>query len=369
MKFNVDLKQLGDALQYVTGVIERKFTYPILTNVLVEVNADGVVVLRATDHNMSLMAQLEALEVVEPGATTIPGRRSLDVVNSVGADGSIAEVSTISSGVKLTIGRSEFVLATMPANEFPPDVKIVDPVETTLAVDDFLYLLRAASSSMAQNDVRQHLNAALLELTSAHVRAVATDGMIMCICTKKDIHVDTDSTITALIPRKAVHEIVRGFTGQSGSVSVAIGGNALSVEGEQRALTTNLIETKFPAYQKVVPPEDDIRFSCDRTTLVRGISQAATLSDEGLKVFFEVDKDLMKITANTELGDRAEVVIPVDFGENTTNVIFRHDRLQNVLGTFECDEVRFHIPSPTQSIRVDSTEQLDLMFIVSPIRG
>ena len=369
MKFKVDLKQLGDALGYVSDVLERRFTYPILTNVLVDVDRDGRVQLRATDHDMTLVAVLEAEEVVEPGSITMPGRRSLDVVNSIGAQGSIVEMSTVTSGVLLKVGRSEFLLATMPVEDFPPSTNIVDPMQISVAAEDFMALLRAATSSMAQNDVRRYLNGTLLELTSRHLRTVASDGMMMCVCTDTTINGDSDSVVQVIVPRKAVLQLTRGFSGEEGSVTLSIGNNALSVDGGRRALTTNYVDAKWPPYATVIPKPSEVVLKCSREALEQAIRQAATLSDEGLKVYFNVEKDTMKVSASTEVGDRAEVVIPVDFGDNATNVIFRHDRIRNMLSSMDCEEVAFHVPNPTEAVRVDSDEQEKLIFVVSPIRG
>lgn len=369
MKFKVDLKELGDALGFVSDVLERKFTYPILTNVLVEVDIEGQVRLRGTDHDMTLMAVLNAEEVMEPGAITIPGRRSLDVVNSIGAQGSVAELSKVDSGVLMKVGRSEFLLATMPVEDFPPATNIVDPIRISVSVDDFLVLLRSAMSSMAQNDLRRHLNGTLLELTSTHLRSVATDGMILCMCTNTNVRGDSDSVVQVIVPRKAILELVRGFAGESGSLTLSIGHNALSVEGGRRALTTNYVDSKFPAYLTAIPQPSEKVLKCNREVLEQAIRQAATLSDEGLKVYFNAERDTMKVSASTEVGDRAEVVIPVDFGDNATNVIFRHDRIRNMLSTLDCTEVSFHVPSPTEAVRVDSSEQDNIVFVVSPIRG
>ena len=369
MKFTVDTNELAEALQFVSGVIERKFTYPILTNVLVEVDQNAKVRLRSTDHDMTLGVELEALEMSEPGSMTIPGKRSTDVVNAQGRSGSVTVIETTEAGVEVHIDRSDFLLSTMPAEDFPPETQVVEAIEIEIAVEDLLYLLRCASPCMAQNDVRRQLNGALLEVTSAHVRSVATDGMVMCVCTNTSIKGDTDSVVQAVIPRKAVLEIVRGFGGVDGMAKVAIGANALRMTSDKRSLTTNLIQTRFPAYMRVVPSASDVVLKCDRNMMLDGIAKTQPVSDEQCKIFFEVDKDLMKIKANTETGDRGMIEIPVDFGENSTNVIFRHDRLQRVLNTFSADEIAFHIPVPTESVRVDSEQQGELLFVVSPIRG
>ena len=89
MKISVSTDKLRDALQYVTDVIERRFTYPILSNVLFEVGEDGILHLRATDHDLSLMADVETMSVSETGAVTIPGKKCLDVVRASSQSGEV----------------------------------------------------------------------------------------------------------------------------------------------------------------------------------------------------------------------------------------------------------------------------------------
>lgn len=368
MKFKLECRKLMENLQFVTSVIERKFTYPILTNVLVEAHEDGTLNFRATDHDMSLVATIDALEVIEPGTITVPGKKFLDVIGSV--DGANDAVFSIGEkGAEVSIGRSEFQLATMPAQEFPEEPLVSDEVQFSIPSKDFIHLLRAASSSMGVNDLRQYFNGALLEATSSHIRTVATDGMCMCICTNKDTKISGDSVVHALIPRKAVQEISKAYQGEDGDLEIHIGSNVLRVVGQERSVTTNLIEIPFPPYMRVVPSASNTVLKCDRGSLVAAINQALTLADEQQKIFFAIEGEMLKVTANSEAGDHAEIEVPVDFDSEPLNIIFRHDRLHSMLNTFDAEEVEFHIRDASESVRVEAQQNDDLLFVVSPIRG
>ncbi len=368
MKISVSTDKLRDALQYVTDVIERRFTYPILSNVLFEVGEDGVLHLRATDHDLSLMADVETMSVAETGAVTIPGKKCLDVVRASSQSGEVMIHADL-DGVTLTIGRSKFNLSTMPASEFPQRPNIEADATFTISTKDFVHLLQSAISTMGVGDVRPHLNGTLIELTSVHIRAVSSDGMSMCICTNKNYSVEGGEIVTALIPRKAVLELTKAFASVEDELEISVAANALVAIGSERSLITNLIESPFPAYMRIVPDASDALLKCDRSLFIQAIDQAATLADTSMRIYLDVSPDSMELMANTEAGDRAEVVIPVDFGDRSTKVAFKHDRLRRILDTFSCEEVALHLPEPRDVVRIDSDDEEELLFVVSPIRS
>jgi len=522
MKFTINTEKLRDALQYVTNVIEKRFTYPILTNVLFDVDENNTLRLRATDHDISLMAEIEVENLEAAGSVTIPGKKCLDVVRTA-ANSSEVMIDATGDSAILTIGRSTFKLATMPAAEFPAAPTVESQADFSVQIKVFIHLLQSAASSMGVGDVRPHLNGTLIELTSVHFRSVASDGMSMCICTDTDntwggdenvtalvprkavlelirsysasdgdlnvsiaenvfrveglgrtlitnligspfpaymrvvpdasdsilrcdrtamirgldqaaptvesqadfsvqikvfIHLlqsaassmgvgdvrphlngtlieltsvhfrsvasdgmsmcictDTDNTwggdenVTALVPRKAVLELIRSYSASDGDLNVSIAENVFRVEGLGRTLITNLIGSPFPAYMRVVPDASDSILRCDRTAMIRGLDQAATLSDQSQRVYFEVEKDHVKILATTEAGDRADVQVPAEFTADSTKVAFKHDRLRRILDAFDCDEVILHLPEPRDVVRIESDQQKDLLFVVSPIRS
>ncbi len=367
MEITVRAEALRDTLQYVTSVIEKRFTYPILTNVLFEANGDGTMNLRATDHDLSLMATLDLSDVQSSGEVTIPGKKALDIVRASAYSGDI-HIKASGEEATMTIGRSTFRLSTMPASEFPQKPTIDPEANFDIDTTDFVHLLQSSVSTMGVGDVRPHLNGTLLELTPAHIRTVSSDGMSMCICTNKDYHVNGEDVVTALIPRKAVLELIRAFSGHSGQLSVAITSKALYVSGTERSLITNLIESPFPAYMRIVPDRAEAQLKCDRVAFIHAIDQAATLADTSQRIYLDVSPDSMELVANTEAGDRAQVRIPVDFGEHSAKVAFKHDRIRRILDTFGCDEVIVHLPEPIEVVRIDSDQQEELLFVVSPIR-
>ena len=179
MKLSAARDVLLKPLQAVIGVVERRQTMPILSNVLL-VAKDGELSVTATDLEVELVAQVE-VAVESDGEITVSGRKLLDICRAL-PEGSDIDVSV--SGEKLVVrsGRSKFSLATLPASEFPTVEDIKAGQTITVDQKDLGRLIEKTHFSMAQQDVRYYLNGMLLETKGTLLRAVATDGHRLALC-------------------------------------------------------------------------------------------------------------------------------------------------------------------------------------------
>ena len=181
MKFTADREMLLRPLQLVTGVVERRQTLPVLSNVLV-VARDGMVSITGTDLEVSLSVLAPGAVIESEGSVTIPARKLTDIWRSL-PDGARVSVEIEENRAIVRSGRSRFALATLPATDFP-DLDAADgDLEIRLGRAALSRLLDQVSFSMAQQDVRYFLNGMLLEVTPQHTRVVATDGHRLAMST------------------------------------------------------------------------------------------------------------------------------------------------------------------------------------------
>jgi DNA polymerase-3 subunit beta len=205
MKFTTAREALLKPLQAVIGVVERRQTMPILSNVLI-IAKGGQLAVTATDLEVELVAQVE-VEAELDGEITVSGRKLLDICKAL-PEGS--DVSINLSGEKLSVkgGRSKFNLATLPAAEFPvvEDIKAGQVITVSQAA--LGRLIEKTHFSMAQQDVRYYLNGMLLETGGNHLRAVATDGHRLALC-QAELAGDKLDEQQVIVPRKGVLELQR----------------------------------------------------------------------------------------------------------------------------------------------------------------
>lgn len=367
MKFTTSRDTLLRPLQLVTGVVERRQTLPVLSNLFVSASA-GAVSLTGTDLEVELVACIEeGIDVTRAGDATIPARKLADIWRS------LPEAATVTvevEGDRATVrsGRSRFSLATLPIADFPRVEGAASDLEFSLLRSEMQRLLDQTAFSMAQQDVRYFLNGMLLEVTSGHVRSVATDGHRLAMCTL-DHGVTTADRRQAIVPRKGVLELGRLLSEGGDDVGVALARNHLRATHAGYTLTTKLVDGRFPDYEKVIPKESSNRVTADRETLRQAFGRASILSNEkyrGVRITLEPNQ--MTIRANNPEQDEAEVVVAVEYAGQRLEIGFNVSYLQDVLGALSTDSVHLSVSDANSSALVEGPGAEDSVYVVMPMR-
>ena len=209
MKFKITRNGILPSLQIVCAVIERRQALPILSNLLIVAEGKKII-FTGTDMEVEMVTAINHL-CENPGEVTVPARKLLDICRALPDDSDI-ELSFNKDQVLVKSGKSRFILATLPATEFPSTEALGSANKITVSQEDFKSLLEDTMFSMAQQDVRYYLNGLLLELEKDRLRAVATDGHRLAV---KEINVQTgvEEIQQIIIPRKGVIELVRLLDG------------------------------------------------------------------------------------------------------------------------------------------------------------
>jgi DNA polymerase-3 subunit beta len=367
MRFTLQREQLLKPLLLVTGVVERRQTLPVLSNLLVQAGENGIS-LTGTDLEVEMVAHCN-VEVQEVGEVTIPARKLADIWRSL-PDG--AEVSLSVEGDRVTIrsGRSRFTLATLPASDFPKveggDADILVPLEPTALAG----LIDQVSFAMAQQDVRVFLNGMLLEIGDDYIRAVATDGHRMAMSTKPcSPEKAIESRKQAIVPRKAVLELSRLLDEEDEELKLQLGTNHLRVTKGAFTLTTKLVDGQFPDYEKVVPKDASRTISGDRNTLRQGFQRASILSNEKYRgVRLVIADDQMTIKANNPEQDEAEETVPVQFDGEQLEIGFNVSYLLDVLSVLLGDDVQISVSDANSSALLEDPSKEGAIYVVMPMR-
>lgn len=225
MKLTAERDALLKPLQAVIGVVERRQTMPILSNVLLQIREDNLSVT-ATDLEVELVADT-GVAVKAGGEITVSGRKLLDICRAL-PDGASVEISAASEKLNVKSGRSKFTLATLPAAEFPTIEDIKSSQSISVSQASLGKLIEKTHFSMAQQDVRYYLNGLLVETAGGNLRAVATDGHRLAL---SDVALDDQglSEQQVIVPRKGVLELQR-LLGDEGEIDIELGGNHIRIQ-------------------------------------------------------------------------------------------------------------------------------------------
>ena len=363
MKFSAARETLLKPLQAVIGVVERRQTMPILSNVLLMAR-DGHLSVTATDLEVELVAETD-VDTETGGEITVSGRKLLDICRAL-PEGTTVNVSL--SGEKLAVmgGRSKFNLATLPAAEFP----VIDDIKAGQSIgvsqETLGKLIEKTHFSMAQQDVRYYLNGMLLETGGAYLRAVATDGHRLALC-QAELSAKLDQQ-QVIVPRKGVLELQRLMTGD-GDLEIELGANHVRIQLDGIRFTSKLIDGRFPEYERVIPKESSNELKADRGAFRGALQRTAILSNEKYRGIRLVIRDSgVVLQAHNPEQEEAEEELEVEYAGEDIEIGFNVNYLLDALGAVEGDDVTLSVQDSNSSCLIRQPGHEDCTFVVMPMR-
>lgn len=365
MKFSVSREALLKPLQLVAGVVERRQTLPVLANVLIVLDGDRLS-MTGTDLEVEIVARVQLAEAGDSGELTVPARKLVDICRSL-PDDAILQFSEENQRVILKSGRSRFTLSTLPASDFPNVEQGNGDLQFTCEQQDIKRLIDRTGFAMAQQDVRYYLNGMLWEVQEGQLRAVATDGHRLAMCTRA-VSVSTPSTTQAILPRKGVVELARLLDGQ-GSVEIVLGSNHIRVATEAYTFTSKLVDGKFPDYERVLPRGGNKLVFGDRNDLRQAFGRTAILSNEKYRgVRLLLTDGQLTIVANNPEQEEAEEQVAVDYSGDQLEIGFNVSYLQDVTGVLSSDNIKMTLSDSNSSALLEEPDGGDSVYVVMPMR-
>lgn len=368
MQFTLDRETLLKPLQLVMGVVERKQTMPILSNVLINLS-DNKLSVTGTDLEIELIGQ-NTVQVSSglPGKITLPGRKLYEICKAL-PEGASIEMVLDKERATLKSGKSRFTLAVLPTEHFPNLDEHIGQLQFNLSQRVLKYLLQRTYFAMAENDVRYHLNGTLFEVRPGNFRTVATDGHRLAF-NVIDAPIKESHRIQAIVPRKGVLELMKLLSDTENDLSLIIGSNNIRVIGDGFIFTSKLIESRFPDYDRVIPKPGNKFFLIERDVLREALMRVSILSNDQLNgVRFEIRKNLLRLLSNNPEQEAAEEEIYIEYPFEDFETGFNIKYLLDILNCLKAGPIKFDFTDSTQSIRIEEEgSNGESLFVIMPLR-
>jgi DNA polymerase III subunit beta len=369
MEILVRRNDLVKELQLVQGIVERKNSIPILSNVLAEARS-GELRISATDLDVSLRCGCAA-QVVEEGAVTLGAKKLYEIVRSLPE----SDVSVRVEGdawAKIKCERVEFKMAGLPREDFPsiPEARAGKAVDIPVGV--LRVLIQRTSFAITAEDARYYLAGALLVLDKDAAAMVATDGHRLAWAQKSTTLKVAEAT-RVLVPRKAITELARLIEDLGGEevVSFHQGEGHLIFMTGGRTLASKMVEAQFPAYEKVVGVTGDKKVAVGREVLHNAIRRVSLLSSErGRAVRLSLEEGRLEVSASSpELGEARES-LPLEYAGEGVAIGFNAQYLLDFLGVVGTDEVALEVKDAESQgiLRPVGEDGGDYRYVVMPMR-
>ncbi|MDO8206742.1 MAG: DNA polymerase III subunit beta [Gallionella sp.] len=362
----IEKETLLKPLQTVIGIVERKQTMPILSNVLIE-KENGNIRFTATDLEIQITTTIETDTDGDSNTAITVGGKKLQEILRILPDQSKVSIEVKENKAQIKSNKSKFNLQSLPAQDFPKlSNQLVDPRKITLSQSALKSLFGSVQFAMAQQDVRYYLNGVLFVIEDKIFRAVATDGHRLAY---NAIAIDENSEkLEIIIPRKAIVELSKLLSDGNETIELEFSAQQLKATFSGIELTTKLIEGKFPDYQRVIPNYSN-HLSINRTLVQQALQRAAILSNEKFRGvrFVLTEKNLCIISSNSEQ-EEAQVEIETDYHGEAIDIGFNVNYLMDGLSSIHSEMAIFSFGNPNSSILITSPDDLEFRYVVMPMR-
>ena len=374
MKATIERATLLRSLGHVQSVVERRNTIPILSNVLIEADAGGMLKIMATDLDLQVVENMAAASVETPGAITVSAHLLFDIARKL-PDGSQVSLETADNRMAIKAGRSRFTLPTLPRDDFPVIVEGDLPTSFELPAKTLAELIDRTRFAISTEETRYYLNGIFLHVAEDDkpvLKAAATDGHRLARFTI-DQPEGADGMPDVIVPRKAVAELRKLLEeAMDGNVEVDLSASKIrfTLGGEGGVvLTSKLIDGTFPDYSRVIPTGNDKLLKIDPRGLYEGVDRVATIATEktrAVKMGLENDKVTLTVTS-PDNGTAAEEV-PADYGSEGFEIGFNAGYLKDILSQIDSDTVEMHLADAGAPTLIRKDEKSPALYVLMPMR-
>lgn len=353
-----------EGLSKTQGVVERKNTMPVLSNVLLDADKTGLKI-SATDLEVAVVVQVQA-QVSTPGRITVPSKHLTDIVRELSAS-EIKILLKENDRLEIKAGSSVFNIPGLSAKEFPTLPK-VENKSTEVDCARFKLMIEKTAPAMSLDDTRQNLAGIYMKsLEGGRFCMVATDGHRLCK-TEQSLNIDSDKSFAVIVPRKGVAEL-RKIVSQEGSFELAIGEKNLFARKGNETLFVRLIEGEFPDYERVIPQKNDKMVMVPREPFMGALRRVSLLSSERSRavVISFTPGHLDVFIDNPDLGEAREE-LDVEYKGEKMNVGFNAKYFLDILTVMNDEKLILALQSDLAPCMIKSEKDFGFLAVIMPMR-
>jgi DNA polymerase-3 subunit beta len=352
-------------LSAVSGIIERRHTLPILSNVLIERSGDALGFL-ATDIEIQIAARSAIPASAETRAITVGARKLLDILRAL-PDGEVT-LQQQDKRLQVKAGKSRFALQTLAAEDFPRLAKPAgEAAKFKLEQKALRRLLALVQYAMAQQDIRYYLNGLLMVVEEGSLKLVATDGHRLAYAALK-IGGELPRQ-EVIVPRKTVLELTKLLADSDDPVNIELSGTQAAFSFGTIELVSKLIDGKFPDYTRVIPTGHKNKLQAGREPLRQALQRAAILSNEKFRgVRWVVGEGSLKIASSNAEQEEANEELEVDYKGDSLDIGFNVNYLLDVLNNVGGEGIECAFGDAASSALITYGSEKDFKYVVMPMR-
>lgn len=354
MEFTIKQSVLKEELGFIQGVVERKSTIPVLSNILIESLGEGSIRIVGTDLDVTIRCDAEA-EIKAPGALCIQARKLFDIVRTL-EGGDVHFKKEDNEWVRMKSGNAKFRLAGINRDQYP-EIPIFKSAPMKLSSEIFNYFIQSTAFAITNEQSRFTLSGAKFILADGKARMVTTDGHRLAYIERAIDDMAASDSMDALIPKKALLELTKISRGSSGDISFGEDQNHIYFEVDGRLLISRKLTGNFPNYEMIMPKDNDNIVEFDLGEMKNAVRRISLMADErNRSIRVTVRPGEIELTAqSSEEGDGQEMV-PADYNGEETLLGFNWQYLLDFLNNAAAVQ---GTPSSAEAVSAESGDAGD----------
>ena len=358
--------ELLGPLSSVSGIIERRHTLPILSNVLIDRSANALSFL-ATDIEIQITSSTRLEQAAEARAVTVGARKLVDILRAL-PEGAEVTLQQQDKRMLVKAGKSRFTLQTLPAEDFPRLAKPAGDVARFVVAQKALRrLLSLVQYAMAQQDIRYYLNGLLVLVEDRQLKLVATDGHRLAYASMP-LEADLPRQ-EMIVPRKTVLELTKLLADNEEEARIELSATQAAFSFGAVELVSKLVDGKFPDYTRVIPTQHKNTLTLDREMLRQALLRAAILSNEKFRgVRWVLTDGSLKIVSSNAEQEEAQEELEVTYTGDALDIGFNVNYLLDVLNNVPGAWVECSFGDSSSSALLTYASERDFKYVVMPMR-
>ena len=370
MQFKIKRNILLKSLNFVQGVVEKKNTLPILSNVLLQLK-DKKLSIIATDLDIVFYDEINDVKILSEGSTTTSAAILFDILRKISSDSELNFDLKSDNKLSLKSENSDFNLLCLPTDNFPTFTEEFDSGEFQLDKARFLKLLNKTRISISNDDTRHYLNGIYLHLTEAQNRnfltGVATDSHRL---SSSSLEFGSIKNFTSLIlPRKTVYQLCTLLTDLQGQLSIQTSENKIKFQIGNTKLISKVIDGKFPDYKKVVPTNNSKTLVVSSKDFVNSIERVMSVSldrKEGVKL--SIAKDNVQLSVNSANSGEGNEKIKANFNGDSLSISFNSKYLIDIASEVEDKSIKMNLKDSVSPVLIEDASDKNSYFVIMPMK-
>ena len=370
MQFVVKRDILLKSLNFVQGIVEKKNTLPILSNVLLQLK-DKQLSIVATDLDIIFYDEISDVKVITEGSTTTSAAVLYDILRKISLNSELNFDLKSENKLSLKSDNSDFNLLCLPTDNFPTFSDEFDDQEIPLNNSKFLKLLNKTRISISNDDTRHYLNGVYFHITEDHGRnfltGVATDSHRL---SSSSLEIDTVNDFKSLIlPRKTVYQLCSLLSEISEKLIMQVGENKIKFQIGNMKLISKVIDGKFPYYKKVVPTSNDKSLVVASKEFINSIERVTSVSldrKEGVKLI--INKENIQLSVNSANSGEGNEKIKAQFNSESLNISFNSKYLIDIASEVEDKNLKMNFKDSISPVLIEDFSDKNSYYVIMPMK-